>query len=304
MDTYHEPVLVEEVIDGLHITAGKKYIDATIGGGGHGIEIVKRGGILLGIDVDPEALEFTKQKFEVGSDPTSLKLRGARKLENTESWKVVQGNFADIERIAKGNGFERVDGILFDLGVSSHQLDTPTRGFSYRFSDAPLDLRMDQSRGETAALLVNRLSEEELSEIFARFGEEDHAYNIAHAVCRARSLAKFQTVGQLVSVVSFVISDKKRRSAVLSRIFQALRIAVNDERSSLTAGLKGAQALLVSGGRLAVISFHSLEDRLVKQFLQQHGWRELTKRPIIASQDELRRNPRSRSAKLRIAEKL
>lgn len=293
MDIYHEPVLIAEVIDGLNISRGKKYIDATIGGGGHGIEIVKRGGILLGIDVDPEALELTKQKLEVGSE----------KLENTESWKVVQGNFRDIEKIAKENGFARVDGILFDLGISTHQLDTPMRGFSYRYLDAPLDLRLYQDEGETAASLINRLSEEELYEIFAHFGEEERAFAIAQAICRARSLTKFQTVGQLVEVISSVVGDKRQQNAVLSRVFQAIRIAVNDELGSLAAGLSGAQALIVSGGRLVVISFHSLEDRMVKQFLQE-GWNVITRRPIVARGDEVRRNPRARSAKLRIAEKL
>ncbi len=303
MDIYHKPVLVKEVIDGLNISLGKRYVDATLGGGGHAVEIVKRGGILLGIDVDREALEFTKQKFEVGSDPTSLKLRGARKLEKNQA-TLVQGNFRDIETIARSHGFDHVDGILFDLGISSHQLDTPSRGFSFRFLDAPLDLRLHQGEGETAASLVNRLSEEELYEIFVHFGEEELARPIARAICRARRLTPIETTGQLVSVVQSVIADTRGQPAVLARIFQAIRIAVNDEIGALKAGLEGSRKLLVKEGRLVVISFHSLEDRIVKQFFQSEDWNTLTKKPIIAGHIETQQNPRARSAKLRIAQKL
>ncbi len=294
MDIYHKPVLVKEVIDGLNVSLGKRYIDATLGGGGHAIEIVKRGGILLGIDVDQEALEFTKQKFEIGS----------KTLEKIGKWKLVQGNFGDIETIARAHGFDHVDGILFDLGVSSHQLDTPSRGFSYRFADAPLDLRLHQYEGETAASLLQRLSEEELYEIFVHFGEEERARPIARAICRARAVRSIVTTGQLVTVVQSVIADTHQQPAMLSRIFQALRIAVNDEIGALKAGLEGSGKLLVKGGRLVVISFHSLEDRIVKQFFQSDDWNILTKKPIVARDIEIQQNRRARSAKLRIAEKL
>lgn len=269
MNVFHTPVLLKEVIEALKIEKGKKYIDATFGGGGHFAEIVRRGGIVLGIDQDRDAV------------------RGS----------VVWGNFRNIEKIAKENGFESVNGILFDLGVSSHQLDTPGRGFSYRFTNAPLDLRLDQTKGVTAAQLVNQASTEELYEIFARFSEEELARPIARAIGSARTVKPIETTGDLVRVVG-------RRPAVLSRIFQALRIAVNDELGALRSGLVGAKELLEPNGRLVVLTFHSLEDRIVKQFMRQVGWNVVTKKPIVADLAERARNPRARSAKLRIAQKL
>ncbi len=286
MDEYHKAVLVKEAIDGLGVVSDKRYIDATLGGGGHLEEIIRRGGIVLGIDTDREAVEFVRQKVE--------------KKQAT----LVQGNFRDIETIARSHGFDHVDGILFDLGVSSHQLDMPQRGFSYRFGDAPLDLRLNQSEGETAASLLQRLSEEELYEIFAHFGEEERARPIARAICRARAIKPIRSVGQLVSIVQAVVVDQRLQPAVLSRIFQALRIAVNDEIGALKAGLEGSRKLLGKGGRLAVISFHSLEDRMVKRFFQREDWNTLTKKPIVARDIEVEQNRRARSAKLRIAEKL
>ncbi len=294
MSDYHKPVLIKEVIDRLRVTPGKTYIDATIGGGGHGWEIVKKGGILLGIDVDGDAVEHAKEEFRIKNYELRIK----------ENWKIIQGNFRDIEQIARLNGFGKVDDILFDLGVSSHQLDTPGRGFSYRFQDAPLDLRLDQNQGEPAASLVNQLSEEKLYEIFAHFGEEELAHPIARAVCRARSVAPIETAGQLATIITSVEPNKRAAHAVLSRIFQALRIAVNDEMGALREGLSGASNLLVSGGRLAVISFHSLEDRAVKQFFQNQQWKTFTKKPMVAGRDEIKDNPRARSAKLRVAEKI
>ncbi len=283
MSTFHTPVLLEEVVEGLGVKEGGKYIDATIGGGGHGVEIVKRGGKLLGIDADPDALEFVKGKVEA---------------------KLVQGNFRDIEKIAKAHGFDTVDGILFDLGVSSHQLDTPERGFSYRFSDAPLDMRLGDTKNVTAADIVNTYSEEELYEIFARFGEEQLARPLAHAVVSTRHMKPFAITRDLVDVISRLVRDKNQLSATLSRVFQAIRIVVNDELGALKAGLAGAADLLQPGGRLAVISFHSLEDRVVKQAMRGPSWRAMTKHPIIATEVELARNPRARSAKLRIGERI
>lgn len=264
--SYHEPVLVSEVVDALQVKPGKRYIDGTYGGGGHTRAIRALGGIVLGIDVDPDA--------------------GA-----------VLGNFRNIERIAKEQGFGMVDGILFDLGVSSHQLDTPKRGFSYRFADAPLDLRMSQETGETAAELVNRMSEQELYEIFTRFGEEERARTIAHDIVRARSIKPIQTTGDMIAVVS-------SGPAVLSRIFQALRIVVNDEFGALQEGIEGAYQLLAPGGRLAIISFHSLEDRIVKRKMGDGHWRLVNKKPIVARWNEIQKNKRARSAKLRVVEKL
>lgn len=273
--SYHEPVLVSEVFDALNVGPGKKYIDGTVGGGGHTREITKRGGIVLGIDTDSEAVEQNK-----GNE-----------------WKVVQGNFRNIKEIAKHEGFEHVDGILFDLGVSSHQLDTPKRGFSYRFVDAPLDLRMRQEGGVTAAQLVKESSEEELYEIFTTFGEEERARPIAHAIVSARSIKPIERVGDIVDLVG-------AQHASLSRIFQALRIAVNDELKALEEGIRGAYDLLKPGGILVVISFHSLEDRIVKRMMREKNWSIITRKPVIASEVEVYNNRRSRSAKMRVAQKI
>ncbi len=263
---YHTPIMVKEVADGLQVAPGKRFIDATYGGGGHASEIVRRGGEVLGIDIDPD---------------TGL--------------NAVHGNFRNIVKIAKENGFEAVDGILFDLGVSSHQLDTAGRGFSYRFGDAPLDLRLNQKEGIPAAELLQKVSEQELYEILATFGEEEHSRAIASAIVRARRVSPVITTGDLLKFVD------KRAAA---RVFQALRIVTNDELNALKEGLHGAKDLLKPNGRLIVISFHSLEDRIVKQFLKTDGWKLITKKPIVPSEEEIRSNKRSHSAKLRIAEKI
>ena len=291
--SYHEPVLTSEVLDALRVTPGKKYIDGTVGGGGHSVEILKRGGILLGIDTDGEAVEHTKEEFRIRNKELRIK----------DNWKIIQGNFRDIEAIAKENGFSEVAGILFDLGVSSHQLDTPERGFSYRFASAPLDLRLNQGSGETAAQLVHRASEEQLYEIFATFGEEERAGAIARALVRARSVNPVRLTADLVRIIESAGIAKSEVSGVSSRIFQALRIAVNDELSALEEAIAGARRLLVSGGRLAIISFHSLEDRIVKRKMKETGWSVISRKPITASPNETEKNRRSRSAKLRIAEK-
>ncbi len=283
MNTYHKPVMVTEVIEGLDVDAGKKYIDATTGGGGHAVEIEKRGGKVLGIDQDPEAVEFAKQNFK---------------------GKIVRGNFRDIEKIAKDNGFDQVDGILFDLGVSSHQIDTPERGFSYRYLQAPLDLRMDPEQGVSARDYINKLSEEELYEIFATYGEEKLARSIAGAFVGTRRERPLTTVGDVVEIVSLAVRDARARTSTLARVFQALRIAVNDELGALKVGLRGAGEVLGSGGRLVVISYHSLEDRIVKREIRRLGYKQINKRPMTPSGNEIQENHRSRSAKLRVAVKL
>ena len=283
--SYHTPVLLTDAVELLAVQPGKKYIDGTVGGGGHAAEIIKRGGILLGIDTDREAIAFTRQRL--GTNVT-----------------LVQGNFRDIEKIAKENGFNQVHGILLDLGVSSHQLDTRERGMSFRFADAPLDLRLSQGEGESAARLVNRVSEQELYEIFATFGEEERAGTIAHAVVRARTVRPIRTVGDLVMIIQSIGIIKKEESSILSRVFQALRIAVNDELKALEEGIGGAKRLLVAGGRLAIISFHSLEDRIVKRMMRAEGWQLVNKKPIVPTQEEIERNKRARSAKLRVAVRL
>lgn len=262
----HIPVLLHETIVGLQVAPGKRFIDATYGGGGHASEIVRRGGEVLGIDVDPDTGPH-----------------------------AVHGNFRNIKKIAEKEGFIEVDGILFDLGVSSHQLDTEARGFSYRFGDAPLDLRLNQNQGETAAELLKRVSEDQLYEILAKFGEEESSRAIATAIVRARRVSPVLTTGDLLKIIN-------KKSA--SQIFQALRIVINDELNALKEGLRGAKDLLKPGGRLAVISFHSLEDRIVKMFLKTDAWKVITKKPIVAGDIERRANSRARSAKLRIAEKI
>lgn len=290
MSAQHIPVMRAEVLEGLRVEAGKKYIDATVGGGGHAVEILKKGGTVLGIDTDPAAVLIASETLPGVKD---------------SDWKVVQGNFAEIFDIARKVGFDKVNGILFDLGVSSMQLDTPERGFSYRFTDAPLDLRMNPDEGESAAQLVNRISLEELYDLFSRFGEEQLANELAQAVYGARSVKKFETVGDLVRIVENLENDPLRKNAVLSRVFQALRITVNHELDSLREGLQNATELLAPGGRLVVISFHSLEDRIVKLYMRQSGdLKVITKHPLVPKLAEIEENRRSRSAKVRIAEKL
>lgn len=291
---YHTPVLLPQTLEALNIAPGKRYIDATLGGGGHAVEIVRRGGKLLGIDTDRDAVTFARTYFQ-SQVPT---------MREGDDWKIVQGNFGNIAHIATREGFGTVNGILLDLGVSSHQLDSDSRGFSYRFPSAPLDLRLSQDTQKvTAADVVRGSSEKELYEILATYGEEKFARAIAHALILARRVAPIQTVGQLVEIVSGVSPHPRDTPGTLSRVFQALRIATNDELAALKSALGGAWEILVPGGRLVVISFHSLEDRIVKQTMRGALWHMITKKPITAEESEIETNVRSRSAKLRIAEK-
>jgi len=283
--SYHEPVLVEEIIEGLHVESGKRYIDATFGGGGHTKKMLEKGATVLGVDTDPDAV------------------REAEQLKDKD-FRIIQGNFRNIENIARAHNFYPVDGILFDLGVSSHQLDAKERGFSYRYEDAPLDLRLNQMEGASASNLLNHATEKELIYIFEKFGEEESGRHIAYALCNARQIKPIETTGDIYRVIEEKVG-KGRVKEVASRIFQALRIAVNDELRVLHEGLTGAEAILKPGGRLAVMSFHSLEDRIVKQFFADaKRWKIETKKPMIPSEHEREINRRSRSAKLRIAIKL
>ncbi|MBI5465525.1 16S rRNA (cytosine(1402)-N(4))-methyltransferase RsmH [Candidatus Gottesmanbacteria bacterium] len=295
-EDYHIPVLLKETINGLVIKEGKKYIDATVGGGGHTEEILKRGGKVLGIDCDPEAIEHVKEsiKYKVSSIKYDLTL--------------VRGNFVHLKEISKKVEFEKAAGILFDLGVSSHQLETENRGFSFN-TDAPLDMRMDPILSVTAADLVNGLNEGELYELFVKYSEEYHSRAIARAIVRARALKPITTCNELAEIV--VKARRRRRfdrAHPATRIFQALRIAVNDELNNLRQALPQAVELLEKGGRLVILSFHSLEDRIVKNFFKDKAEKGilqiLTKKPIRPDERETKANPRSRSAKLRIAEKL
>lgn len=282
---FHTPVLLQESIDWLSVTRGKKYIDATIGGGGHTFEILKRGGVVLGIDCDQDAIDYVKSKFQIGKELI-----------------LVRGNFKDIDTIARSHGFGRVSGILFDLGVSSHQFEKASRGFSFQ-KEGPLDMRMDAStnsaQGVSARDLINALTERELYELFTKLGEERFARTVSRRIVRARRVRPIETTRQLAAIMEGVLGRRSRMHPA-TRVFQALRIAVNDELNNLKVALPKAFALLAPKGRLAVISFHSLEDRIVKQTMG----RMLTKKPIVPSSEEVTRNPRSRSAKLRVFERL
>ena len=292
----HVPVLLNEVIGGLAPQAGGRYIDGTLGGGGHAFATLAASapdGRLLGIDTDPAALAAAGQR---------LALYGGRAT-------LAHGNFRDIGAIAQSHGFAAVDGILLDLGVSSHQLDTPERGFSFT-ADAPLDMRLNPAEGPSAADLVNETPEDELADIIYQYGEERGSRRVARFIAEARRKEAITTTAQLAELVARALGGRHGKIHPATRTFQALRIAVNNELGSLEAALPQATELLAPGGRLAIISFHSLEDRIVKLFFRaesgyggspRNSLTILTKKPIEASDDEARRNPRSRSAKLRIA---
>jgi 16S rRNA (cytosine1402-N4)-methyltransferase len=291
-DSYHTSVMLPEVLEQLHIQEGDSYIDATLGGGGHTLGIVERGGHVLAIDVDEDALAYVEsQKSNV---------------PNAKNLILVQGNFRDIDRIAKEHGYEKVAGILFDLGVSSHQLDTSGRGFSIRHN-GPLDMRMDKTLSVRASDLVNGLTKQELTDLFIRFGEEGFARQIAGQIVEARKSKPIQTTGELAELVENVVRGNKLQIHPATKVFQALRIIVNDELNSLSEALPKAVLLLKKNGRLAVITFHSLEDRIVKhlfdEFSQEGKGRVLTEKPLLPSDFEMQTNRRSRSAKLRVFEK-
>lgn len=291
----HTPVLLAEVIAALAPRSGGCYLDATVGGGGHALAVLQAaqpGGVLLGIDADPAALAATAERLAEAGLSQQAVLR--------------HGSFADLAALATEAGFAAVDGILFDLGVSSYQLDTPERGFSFA-ADGPLDMRLDPTQGPTAADLVNRLSERELADIIFQYGEEHAARRVARAIVERRRSQPFQSTADLAAVVARAVGGRHGRIHPATRTFQALRIAVNHELDRLAAALPQAVALLALGGKLAVISFHSLEDRIVKQFLRAEAAGEaprlaiITKKPVVASDTEVAANPRARSAKLRVA---
>jgi 16S rRNA (cytosine1402-N4)-methyltransferase len=305
MDSGHVAVLYKEVLQGLLPRPGGKYIDGTVGAGGHASGILENsapGGRLLAFDQDPEALDFARQRLAAFGERVTF----------------VNANFADMGRLAPEHGFEDVDGVLLDLGLSSRQLENPERGFSFQ-TEGPLDMRFSPAQTQTAADLINNLDEHELADLFWRFGEERNSRRIARAIVNKRPLG---TTAELVQVIEKA-SPRRGRKHPATLVFQALRIAVNQELAMLEQGLAAALDLLRPGGRLAIISFHSLEDRYVK-----HTFRDLerecicppelpictcdahaqvrlpSRRAIQPTVEEVERNPRSRSAKLRIAEKL
>lgn len=248
----HHPVLLNEAIEGLKVKKEGLYIDATVGEGGHMREIIKRGGKVLGIEWDEEQI-----------------------LKIEDRSKIVKGNFADIEAIARKQHFFPVDGILFDLGLSLGQIKNSGRGFSYENLNEPLDMRIDSSTQTTAQTIVNSLSEEQLYEILARYGEEIHSRSIVQTLVRSRTIKPIITVGDLISIIDRTIGKKNTKT--YARIFQALRIAVNNELDNLKKGLNGALNIIKKEGRIVILAFHSVEDRLIKRFVKSRKLRSIKK---------------------------
>lgn len=310
MEPYHYSVLLKESIDALNIRPDGVYVDGTLGLGGHSEQIAKRltTGRLIAIDRDQTAIERA----------------GERLAPYAGRITFVHGNFRDLPRLLAECGAEKADGMLFDLGVSSPQLDEAERGFSY-MADAPLDMRMDTSESLTAWFVVNKWPEEKLKKILFEYGEERYAPRIAQAIAARRAQAPIDTTGELVDVIrgAMPAAALREKQHPAKRSFQAIRIAVNDELASISELMDNAADALNPGGRLAVISFHSLEDRIVKNAIaaREHGCtcprdfpvctcgfrqtlKSITRKPICASEQELSENPRSRSAKLRVAERV
>lgn len=311
----HIPVLLNETLEGLRVREGGVYLDGTVGAGGHSSAILSQAPDvrLLGLDVDPTALRIAAKRLQPYIDQGRARL--------------VRSNFSDLDSVAEREGFSPASGVLLDLGVSSMQLDTPERGFSFRVG-GPLDMRLDPSGPVTAADLVNDLSESDLADLIYKYGEEPASRRIARRIVEARGEGYIATTDQLESIVYKAVGGRtagRTRSSIhpATKTFQALRIAVNRELEVLEEGLAAAVRALEPGGRLAVISFHSLEDRIVKLFIRQEqkgcicppeyptcmcgrkpALKAINTKPIEASADEAARNPRSRSAKLRIAERI
>ena len=309
MEFNHISVLRNESIEGLNINPNGFYVDCTLGGGGHSLEIAKRldNGKLISIDKDEDALNFAKTRLS----------------EYLDKIIFVKGNFADIDKILDNAGVENVDGILADLGVSSFQLDTGERGFSFK-KDARLDMRMDKSQSLDAEFVVNNYSEEELSKILYTYGEEKNARQIARKIVKIREKQPIKTTFQLRDIVVSSYPPKYQNKASLcNKAFQAIRIEVNNELKDLTLAVEKMLSRLKKCGRICIITFHPLEDRIVKQAFKLHSTdcicppripkcvcnhkadiKLITKHPIVPSETELNANSRSASAKLRIAEKL
>jgi 16S rRNA (cytosine1402-N4)-methyltransferase len=297
MGEFHTSVLLNKTIDLLQVKKNKQYIDATIGGGGHTGEILRLGGKVLGIDIDQNALDYVSKNFKFQIANSQLVL--------------AKGNFRDLDEIAHLKNFDQVSGIIFDLGVSSYQINQPSRGFSF-LREGPLDMRMDSKNPITAEYLVNILTKGELYEIFSKLGEEHRARAISNSIVRARQIKAIKTTERLAGIVQEAYGVKGKlsvyaRTNINKRVFQALRIAVNDELGNIEQALPKALGLLENSGRLVVISFHSLEDRIVKdefRRLWEKGEGEIVnKKPIEASREEIKENSRSKSAKLRVFER-
>jgi 16S rRNA (cytosine1402-N4)-methyltransferase len=299
----HVPVLLKEAIDFLNVRRGGTYIDATVGLGGHSYEIAKRLGApghLIGLDKDPAALERAKSVLSRSS-----------LVVGQSDWPVVElrhGSFAELANDQRLTTNDKVDGILADIGVSSLQLSDAARGFSFQ-ADGPLDMRMDPRSERTAEQVVNHLDERELADVIYEFGEERRSRRIARAIVRSRPIRSTAHLADVVSAAARPMNFEQRRIHPATRTFQALRIFVNRELDDLRALVEAAPRILKPGGRVVVISFHSLEDRIVKDAfregaIQYKYFRVLTKKPVTASEEEQDRNPRARSAKLRAAERV
>ncbi len=298
MSDYHIPVLLKDSIEGLNISSGGIYVDATYGGGGHSAAILKKmdGGRLFAFDQDEDA---------------------ARNLPDDDRFFFILGNFRFLKNYLNYNGVKSIDGLIADLGVSSHHFNTPERGFSYR-SQASLDMRMNQKGSLTAEKIVNEYEIKKMTELFREYGELHQAHRIASAIVEFRTSQRLETTTQLVSCIEPLI-PRHSEYQFLSKVFQALRIEVNQELASLKAMLMSASGMLKPGGRLVVISYHSLEDRLVKNFMRwgnsdeepvkdvfgnsYEPYRLITRKPVMAGENEVLINPRARSARLRIAER-
>ncbi|MBQ8990026.1 MAG: 16S rRNA (cytosine(1402)-N(4))-methyltransferase RsmH [Prevotella sp.] len=299
-ETYHIPVLLRESIDGLDIKPDGVYVDVTFGGGGHSREILRRlgkNGRLYSFDQDEDA---------------------EKNVPADDRFTFVRSNFRYIRNWMRYYDVEQIDGLLADLGVSSHHLDDETRGFSFRF-DAPLDMRMNKRAGTTAAEIVNNYDEAQIAEVLYTYGELKNARRVAAAIVKSRGEKAVRTTGDLLQVVE-PLFPREREKKETAKLFQALRIEVNHEMDALKEMLNGAGELLREGGRLSVITYHSLEDRIVKNFMKagnaegkvqqdffgriEAPFRQVSSKVIVPDDDEQQRNPRSRSAKLRIAEKV
>jgi 16S rRNA (cytosine1402-N4)-methyltransferase len=308
MSDRHIPVLAREVVDALSPHDGGRYIDGTFGAGGYTAAMLDRADCqVIALDRDPDAI----------AQGQALARRYAPRL------RLIEGRFGDMAELLSAEGVEEVDGVALDLGVSSMQFDQPDRGFSFRAS-GPLDMRMEKA-GASAADLVNEGEEAELADIIFRYGEERRSRRVAHAIVGARKHKRIETTGELAEIVRRAVGPQGRdESDPATRTFQALRIAVNDELGELERGLVAAEQVLAPGGRVAVVSFHSLEDRAVKEFVraragripgpsrhappraeaQPAALRDLTRKPVVPSAAEIAANPRARSARLRVAEKI
>lgn len=294
----HEPVLVDEIVFWLQCKPGGVYVDCTLGYAGLATRILHLtapDGILIGIDRDAAALDASRARLQGVMSRVHLR----------------HGNFSELNALVAQVGIQHVDGVIFDLGVSSPQLDRPERGFSFR-DDGPLDMRMDQSEGRTAADLIREMPERELADVIYQFGEERYSRRIARAIVEARTQSVIGTTRELAAVVERAVPASYRHGRIhcATRTFQALRIAVNRELDVLEPALRDAVAMVAPGGRVCAVSFHSLEDRIVKHTFRalangpDAAVRVLTKKPVIASESERDHNPRSRSAKLRVVERM